>query len=75
MCQYWENVLQNIRYLKDLITADRNGDWEGHLQAVQNVMPLFQECDSVNYLRYASLYLEQMWQLPENHPEIYEKFM
>ena len=61
--------------MKDLIAADRNGDWNGHLQAVQDVLPLFQECDSIHYLRYGSLYLEQMRYLPNEYPDIYNKFL
>ena len=74
MCRYWEGLLQNVNHLKALIAADRDGDWEGHLMAVQNLLPIYRECDSINYLRYASLYLETMRKLPQEHPDIYEKF-
>ena len=74
MCLYLEGLIENITHLKALIAADREGDWEGHLLAVQNLLPIFRECDSINYLRYATLYLEMMRRLPDDHPEIYEKF-
>ena len=74
MCQYWDGLLKSINILKRLIAAGRKGDWDGHLQAVQDLLPIFQECDSINYLRYASWYLEKMRLLPVEHPEIYEKF-
>ena len=35
----------------------------------------FRECDNINYLRYASWYVEKMGKLPQDHPEMYEKFM
>ena len=38
---------------------------------MQNLPPLFRENDSINYLGYASLYLEQMRKLPIYHPEIH----
>ena len=74
MCRYWEGLIENVAHLKALIAADRNGDWEAHLLAVQNLLPIFRESDSINYLRYATLYLEMMRRLPQDHPEIYEKF-
>ena len=55
--QYFEELLRSILSLKNFIVADRNGYWNGHLQAVQDLLPLFRECESINYLRYASLYL------------------
>ena len=58
--KYWEAILKDIPFLKDLIAADGTGNWVAHLQAMQNLLPLFRESDSINYLRYASLYLEQM---------------
>ena len=61
--------------LKALITADREGDWQVHLQAMQNLLPVFRECDSINYLRYAFWYVEKMRKLPQDHPEIYEMFI
>ena len=54
VCRYWEGFLEIVSILKALIAADREGDWQAHLQAMQNLLPVFRECDSVNYLRYAS---------------------
>ena len=48
------------KLLNNLIASDRDGDWEGHLQEVQDLLPIFRECDSINYLRYASWYVEKM---------------
>ena len=48
-----------IRKLKMLISADRNGDWNAHLQAAKELLPIFAECDSMNYLRYGSWYLDK----------------
>ena len=47
-------VLQLVKLLIVLIAADRTGDWEGHLDAVENLLPIFRGCDSINYLRYAT---------------------
>ena len=58
-----------------MIDCDRNGDWEGHLQTVQKPVPVFREIGSINYLRYASFYVEKMRKLPIEYPDIYKEFM
>ena len=40
-CKYWEAVLKNFPFLKDLIAADWTGNWDAYLQAVQNFLSLF----------------------------------
>lgn len=74
MCRYWDTFLYFVNLLKFLIAADRNGDWDSHLQAIQKLLPVFREFDSINYLRYASWYLKKMRWLEEEHPEVYQKF-
>ena len=50
MCNYFEIFLNMVELLKDLVAADREGDWEAHLLAVQNTLPIFRKFDSINYL-------------------------
>ena len=52
VCQYFENFVNMVKLLKQPISADRSGGWKGHLQAVQNILPIFRAFDSINYLRY-----------------------
>ena len=59
LCRYWNILASSIK----------------NLRAVTNLLPLFAECDSINYLRYGSLYLECMRKLPETHPQVYEQFL
>ena len=61
--------------LKNLVSADREGNWEPHLQVVLDLLPIFCESDSINYLRYSSWYLEEMHKLPDEYSEIYSQFM
>ena len=49
-------------------------DWEKHLRTVEKLLPIFQKCESINYLRYANFYLEKMRQLPNEFPKIYNHF-
>ena len=54
------------RIVKNLVAANREGDWEAHLLAVQNILPIFREFDSINYLRYGSLYLKNFLKYTQN---------
>jgi len=39
-----------VRLAKDLVRADREGDWHMHLQPVEAVLPYFAVFDFSNYL-------------------------
>jgi hypothetical protein len=44
------------------------------MQAVQAFLPIFAAFDSTNYLRWCSLYVEDMHKLPVNAPGVYQVF-
>ena len=69
MSQYWDTIVRMMKKLKMLISADRDGDWNLHMQPVQDLLPIFVACDSINYLRYGSWYLEKVHKLSQEHPE------
>ena len=75
MCKYWDGLIKLASMLKNLIAADREGDWEGHLQAIQDLLPIFCESGSFNYQRYGSIYLALMRKLPKDYLLIYDQFM
>ena len=62
-------------FAQDLIRADREGNWPLHLHSVQALLPLFAVFDRINYLRWCSLYLEDMRKLVDTAPDIFESFM
>ena len=72
---YWDTFIQMVALLKDLIRADREGNWPLHLHSVQALLPLFAVFDCINYLRWCSLYLEYMRKLVDTAPDIFESFM
>ena len=65
---WYDKEVQNV-------DSDTDEDWEGHLEAVQALLSIFCESDSINYLRYESWYMEEMRKLPLKHPEVYQEFM
>ena len=74
LCKYWDGIITSSNMLKNLVSADKEGNWERHLEAVQDLLLIFCESNSINYLRYSSWYLEKMRQLPDEYPETYSQF-
>ena len=65
--------LKPISLLKQLLAADR-GDWNSHWLIVQKILPISWKFDSINNLRYGSLYLEKMRLLSEEYRNVYRIF-
>ena len=72
---YWNNFLKMVHLLKLLLRADRDGNWNLHMHAVKETMPLFCVFDRTNYIRWCSIYLEDMQKLSENYPDVHEAFL
>jgi len=73
--KYWDTFLHLMSYLENLVRSDREGNWNLQLQSIQDLLPLFAAFDSTNYLRWCSLYLEDMKRLPETAPGIHTAFV
>ena len=52
VCKYWNGIVEMTKRLQNLVSADREGNWDNHIQALRDLLPIFIEADSVNYLRY-----------------------
>ena len=75
MRRYLDNIYYMSLLLKNHVAADKTGDWERRLMIVEKLIPILEQRGSINYLRYASFYLEMMPKLPEQIFEIYEQFL
>jgi hypothetical protein len=71
---YWNTFGYLFSVIQNLIRSDREGNWELHLASVQTLLPLFAAFDSIHYLRWCSMYIEDMRQLSDQAPEIYKAF-
>ena len=60
---FWDHFVRMVCVLKDLVRADCEGNWQLHLHRVQPALPRFAVCDRINYLRWESVYLEDMRKL------------
>ena len=74
ICIRWDGILTLTDLLKGLVSAEREENWEGHLQVIQRLFPVFLISGSINYLRNGFWYLEKMRKLPHEYPEVYKYF-
>ena len=58
-----------------LVAADRDSNWKLHVLVVEELMPVFLEFDSINYLRNSSWYLQWIKALESENPSVHETFM
>lgn len=72
--KFWTQFISMMEVVFDLLRADREGLWGLHLDAVQRALYLFAAFDSTNYLRWCSVYLEDMRHLPNTAPSVHEEF-
>ena len=61
--------------LHNLISTDKEGDWEDHLQAIQDLLPVFCQANCINYLRYVTWRLERVRRLDQKHSDIHTEFL
>ena len=62
--QYWWQYMHMVCVLLMFIRAQRDGIWELHLCAFQQMLPFFHRYDHTNYARWGCVYLAEMKQLP-----------
>ncbi|XP_072398756.1 uncharacterized protein [Diabrotica undecimpunctata] len=55
--------------------AERSGNWEIHLSSFRKMLPYFFAFDHVNYSRWGTIYLMDMYKLHEEALEVHEEFM
>ena len=60
--------------LKLFIRAERTGNWNLHLIAVEKMLNLFAATGHIHYAKSSRLYLQLMRELPTDHPWLYHCF-
>ena len=73
--KYGTNVLALIQLLRYIIRANRTGDWLLHVETTKKLLPIFHIFDWTNYVRWGSLYLQDILKLLENKKELYDEFI
>ena len=69
--RFWWQYMKMVQILLLFTRAQREGQWDLHLYAFQEMLPFFHRYDHTNYARWGPIYLAQMKQLP---PEVQAEF-
>ncbi|KAJ8668266.1 hypothetical protein QAD02_009929 [Eretmocerus hayati] len=72
---FWNNGLTLISLIRDLVHADRTGNFPLRLQTLVKLQPIFHIMDRTNYSRWCAIYVEDMLRLEKEAPEVFREFM
>ena len=67
----WVNYQHMLGIARALVAADRMGSWEMHLSAVSAFLPIFAAAGHPYYLKSAHFYLQKMYALKDDNPEVH----
>ena len=72
---YWENLMQMIVILLQYIRAERDSNWELHMECVTMMAPMFFIAGHTNYARWTPVYIVDMHEMKYTAPSIYAEFL
>ena len=61
--------------LKRYIHAERSGDWQSHLDEIEKMLPYIVSAGHQNYASCLPMYLRDVRELPNKHPDVHHLFM
>lgn len=71
--QFWDDFLLSIQLILDYIRAERECNWDLHLQTAAAMIPYFFACSKQNYSRWGTLYvLEMSLSLPNEVRKLFD---
>lgn len=74
MNRFWQQHLDMIEILLDLCKSIRDGNWELHMAASEQMTKWFFAYDRTNYARHFTFYWASQINLSSTHPEMIEEF-
>ena len=75
MFAFWDEYIRMVIMLLQFVKAERTRNWHLHLQSVSAMIPYFFAHDRPNYARWLPVYVADMQQLQQKHPEVYKEFV
>ena len=69
---YWDSFLEAVSVLLRIMRADREANFQLHLDAVLETVPYFALAGRVNYARYTPVYVAEMKALETGQPDMFE---
>lgn len=70
--RFWDSCLQALQLMLLFIRAEREKNWDLHVDCIARMLPFFFCCDKPNYARYGTLYVSEM--MCSLSPTILEEF-
>ena len=74
IAKLWLKYLEMVDILHSFIKSDRTVNWQLHLKMSQAMFPFLTAAGHNNYAKSMHLYLQNMQNLQETHPEVYMHF-
>ena len=71
----WSSYMSMVEILLDFTWAEREGNWNLHLEAFAAMLPWLTIFDHANYTKWDPIYLAEMKNLENTAPEVYAEFM
>ena len=71
----WQTYMKMVERLLSFIQANREGNWNLHLQSFADMLPWMTVYDHTNYARWRTIYLAEMKSLETSQPIIHQEFM
>lgn len=73
--KFWISYIEMVEILLNVIYACRAGLWDLLLECIREIIPYAFAYDNINYARYLSVMLGDMFALEADFPEIYAQFL
>jgi hypothetical protein len=70
----WMQYMRMVDILLRFIKAERTGNWDLHLQTLRDILPYFTASGHHLYAKSAYVYLQMMWDLEQDHPDVHRSF-
>lgn len=70
----WLQYNHLIDILRCFLKAERTGNWHLHLRTLQEMIPFLASAGHSLYTKSIQLYLQDMVQLEQTNPDVYNKF-
>ena len=72
---YWTNYMRMVEILLGFIRANREGNWQLHVDTFAVMLPWLTIYDHTNYARWGPVYVADMKGLPQTAPEVFREFL
>ena len=70
--KFWDDFMEGAKVLLHLIRAEREGNFDLHLNAMCKSLPWFRAAGKLNYAKYTPIYVADMRALEEQHPQSFQ---